>query len=268
MSSKLILIIVPGKDDRAFYKIFLKKTFESQGLEIIDLDQTNYREEKNSVIARAFQIGDESPIKRSSVLKVIFNNEEKVVYLIIWPTERSVVDKTCEVLEYQSGLSSPSINYLVVAEDAEDRDFKERLDSLEDSLHSRRCMKIKKNERQGRHHRIYVLEKPENVRLILLVQGVEQGLDFITKHAIEDYVLYPYQEIIREIQTNCPKLFSKIIDSKYSHKKMALVAAAYLCYKNIEEFFYNALNEKELEALIESNDGLLALVETVIMARS
>ncbi len=49
---------------------------------------------------------------------------------------------------------------------------------------------------------------------------------------------------------------------------MALVAAAYLCYKNIEEFFYNALNEKELEVLIESNDGLLALVETVIMARS
>ena len=263
MNNKFILIIVPGKDDRAFYKTFFWKVFKNQDLEIIDIDRDEYRQEKYRVMSQAFQIGATSPIRGSSVLRINLDEGKKAIYLIIWPAGGNVVERACEIIEYQSGLSSPTIDYLVVAEDAEEMGFEERLNSLENSLNSHGCTEIKERQQEGRHYRLYILRKPKNVRLILLVQGIDKSLDQIDKHTIEDYILYPHSAYIQEIKTNYPELFNKILRSRHAHKKMALLIAIYMCYKTIEEAFFNALNEEELDVLIKSNDGLATLIEII-----
>ncbi|MEB2792766.1 MAG: hypothetical protein G5Z42_07080 [Caldisphaeraceae archaeon] len=259
--NRLVLIMVPGRNDRAFYKAFLLKMSRGHGLGIIDVDQ--YEEEKYHVLAQAFQIDEASPIRRSSVLKVNIGKGRKEIYVIVLPTEGNVVEKACDVLKYQSGLFPPAIDYLAVAEDAEDRCFRERLDSLRDSLRSRGCIKIKEEQEQGRHFRLYALKEPKNVKLMLLVQGVEQGLDLVDKHAVEDYVLYPHKPYVQEIAKNCPKLIDRISHGRHAHKKMALLMTIYMCYKNLEEAFFNGLDEQELEVLVKSNDGLATLIKSI-----
>jgi len=50
MTVKRILIVVPGEDDRAFYKMFVKSIAAVYGLNYVDLDSGGHRAEESRLV--------------------------------------------------------------------------------------------------------------------------------------------------------------------------------------------------------------------------
>ncbi len=255
----LMLLLVPGRDDRAFYKSFFIRVPREVGFRTIDLDCRGREAEKHQILNKAFPLIEDSPIKGSSVIKLEAINRGRIVYVVIWPTEREVTQRARDVLENQAGLIKPTIDMIAVAEDAEDVGFDERLESLRNSLISCKYIEIEKEIDRGNFFRLYILKKPKGVKLMLLVQGIGE-LSISNKHTIEDYVLYPYMDVINEIERKCPYIIARIRQGRYIHKKMALLVTIYKCYTKIEEMFHRSLSKEEFNTLINRNDGLRKLI--------
>ncbi len=58
-------------------------------------------------------------------------------------------------------------------------------------------------------------------------------------------------------------MISKIIQGRHAHKKMALLVAIYQCCIGIEEMFFRALGDRELNYLLNVNDGLRKLTDII-----
>ncbi len=259
----LILLLVPGKTDRAFYKALITKVLRGKDIIIADLDSREYELLKYKILDEVFKLIYGSPIKGSSVIKLEAGNKSRTIYVIIWPTEREVVQVARDILENQAGSNEPTIDFVVVADDAEDMGFINKLESLYNSLVAHGSIEVEKEIGRGRCFRLYSLKKPKGIKLMLFVQGIEE-LDIVDKHAIEDFILYSYMDIIDEIKNRCHYLIDKINQSRYSHKKIALLIVIYNCHTSVEEIFYRNLDREKLEKLISKNDGLQKLIDILV----
>ncbi len=199
----LMLVLVPGRDDRAFYKRFFRYTANRLNLHFDDLDASNRGVEKRTVLDRVCKqartpSGGEA-LCGASVLRLSSKDSGRSLEVVVLPTERRVTHVASLVLEYQAGLDKPTIDFVVVADDAEEMSSSDRLDSLYNSLISAGSIEIDRELKRGNYFRSFILKKPKGIRLLLLVQGIETVTGF-AKHAIEDYVLYLHMDTLAELR--------------------------------------------------------------------
>jgi len=264
---RVALIVVPGKTDRSFYKAMFRKLFKYYGFQVIDLDSKNHEHEKLKILGQIFKIREKSPIYRASVLKISSTNVH--LFIVIWSTDKKIPTSTADVLNYQAGLTEPTIDFIVATEDAENLSFEQRLNSLYMSISNNCVQELKFKEIEpikSTYYRIYQLEKDDWLRtllLMLLVQGLQ--LSPVNKHAIEDFVIVPILEETKDELTKiCDRLLDKVIQDPEAHKKLALLLAIIKCVVSIEDLIFDIFTEKEFLDIIENHDGLRKLVDVLI----
>ena len=251
--ARVAFLIVPGRDDRAFYKSFLSKILERHGFCMFDFNRNTKKKIKilKSILPDI--------CRRTAILSIRSNNKELKV--VVWPDSNKVTERASNLLNYQAGLEDPMINLVVVAEDAEDLDFSQRLTSLYDSLNARaKEFKFGKLKDQGNTYLLYMLNKPQDCYLLLLAQGLP-GFT-IGKRAVEDYLLYIHRDLLEEIESKYRDLFKEIKQSDHAHKKLTLLLALKKCGTCFDDLAFK-LDKDEVETLIKNCDGLARLVKPI-----
>ena len=252
---KAVLIIVPGRDDRAFYKAFIQKMFNGKmngSIRVDDLSITGNRDRRNKVLRSIFPVSEEAQgnllWSRSVILEV--TRSDRRVFVVIIPAKNTVTEDACQIIGFLGGVFRTArikINTIVIAEDAEDMDFRVRLRNLSNSIRSR-CRDINVSLVSSGNY--YMLHTIGSLQVLVVVQGVD-GLpgEVNAKHAIEDFIMYVYRE----------KAVSKssMIDNNDGnrHKKIALLIAIDECRTSVEKLFYK-LTDRDMESLASSHDGL------------
>ncbi len=264
------MIIAPGRDDRAFYKYLVLKVFNvnHEGVRVFD---NKFRED---VINYVFK--GSSPELRGIIVLTVANANGGCAHVIIIPSSEDVRKRMHLILEYLAGmspdeLSQRKIDYVIVAEDAEEKGFDAALQSLEDSLYSRSNtigIAIENVREGGKYYRLYRLAKAAGVKLLLVVQGLEHAspsladMGGLHKHAIEDYLLFLLDDVLEELVQGHRSLVERILGDGNAHKKLALVAMVYNCGVSVENALRDIGRERFLK-LVKESDGLRAVVDAI-----
>ena len=172
MHAERFIIAVPGRDDRAFYKILVKNIAYINKLGYIDLDSKTRQDEKRRLIDTIAP--QQSPrLARVSAAKLVRDNVYKEV--VIWPLEGErgkSMRRAWDLLAYQLGLEPPTLNYFIVIRDAEQESVKDALHSFLESLAARHGC-VMDSERETGNYYILIHEvcgKPVDV--LLVIQGL------------------------------------------------------------------------------------------------
>ncbi len=264
MKRRIILVIAPGRTDRAFYKAFIMKIFrdDSRG-NVVDLDKDEYKQSKEKILREVFPLPDDNNlIKRLASLRVILGNSDEV-YVFIIPSESNVTEKSAEILSFLSGVEHDrnNVDAVIVAEDAEKLSFKDKLNSLYNSLLSNGAIVIDKELNHGKYFRYYSLKKPRGMKLVLLTQGLD-NIRLAEKRAIEDFIIYLFSNELQSKLLSCVNALD-IKETSNVHKKLALLIALSKCYNNIESFFFESLTKDHVELLRKNHDGLNKIIELI-----
>ncbi len=262
MGERAILLIVPGRTDRAFYKVFLIKAFKyNPYIQVIDMDRRDLRERREIVLKRILPFIENSNIvKGLSLLEIKSTKSDRSVYIVIIPSEIQVTMKAKQLLDYFMGLRGVDslIDTIVVIDDAEDKTFEDKLNSYRDALYP---IIIKgKLVKRGCYFELYFFNKPVTFKLLFIVQGLKE-VDVVNKHAIEDFVLYLYlEELKSKAYDSCINIFGTPNGKGY-HKKLAMLIALSKCYISLEELFFNSMTHEEIDRLKRLHDGLNEIIE-------
>ncbi len=266
--STFLVMFVPGRDDRAFYKRLLAYVARRLGVRYVDLDASSHGGEKDGILNRVYRPygAGGSILRKASVIRLSSTGNTGEVFITIIPCERRVTQVAGAVLAYQAGLEEPMIDFVVVADDAEDTGFHEKLTSLQDSLRSLSHYEYGEGElSSGDYYRLFALRRPRGVKLMFLVQGLKQQ-SIVAKHAIEDYVLFTHRDDLKELleaMGRYPHSLRVDVFDTYAHKKLALLIAIRLCHTRIEELFLRSLSDAQLDELLGICDGLSTLYSIV-----
>ena len=264
-----LAMIVPGPTDRAFYKRFFKLIADIIGVGYDDLDRADRRKEKDALLAQIYKPMSqlrETRFKKTSA--ILLSNEGAKLAIVIIPSEGDLTGVAAALIGYQMGLSKPSVDIVIVAEDAEDKTPEERLRALRDSLASQ-----EKSLREvwrgnliskGHYYEEYVLDT--GLRLLLVVQGIEEIKENIStlkpiKHAIEDYIIYVKGDVISNVVNSCSFLKQVLGEGRVTHKKLAQLVAIIHCYADIVEFIYRNILADDVKKLVAINDALNRIKE-------
>ena len=264
-----LAMIVPGPTDRAFYKRFFKLIADIIGFGYDDLDRADKEEEKGTLLAQIYKPMSqprETRFKKTSA--ILLSNEGTKLAIVIIPSEGDPTEIAAAFIGYQMGLSKPSVDIVIVAEDAEDKTPEERLRALRDSLASQEESLREVWQRnlisKGHYYEEYVLDT--GLRLLLVVQGIEEIKGDIStskpiKHAIEDYIIYVKRDIISNIMNSCSFLKQVLGKGRATHKKLAQLVAIIHCYADIVEFIYRNILADDVKKLVVTNDALNRIKE-------
>ncbi|NPA23124.1 MAG: hypothetical protein GXO23_02345 [Crenarchaeota archaeon] len=237
MNEEIILMIVPGPRDRAFYKALITRLYGN----VRDLDAKTFENEKKSILKSAIQSISEK-WARTSIVKIDGN---KSIILIIKPSEKSVESDTKDILNYILNREDSKIRHIIIAEDAEDKDPSIRLRGIIDSIKS---LQVSQNsvslyERyEGRTYAELLVKGPRfSVNMLIMIQGVSElnvpGISAF-KHAIEDYIIYMYYDELLGSISGAQASLSDILSGGNVHKKVATLIALLHCYSSVEEFLF------------------------------
>lgn len=267
MSERAILLIVPGRTDRAFYKAFIREFFKNvEDTKIQDLDKRDLSEFKEQVLSKILPYKlDTRILARNASLMLEYKDMNKV-YVIIMPSRTRVTQEAQFILEYFAGIQyyEGIVDSIIIIEDAEDKSFEEQLNDLYQSITSRIRLGNKLSE--GKYYRCYTLLKHNNIKVCFMVQGLEEI--FITnKHAIEDFIIYVYQdELLSRSLKPCIDTI-KSISKKDLHKKLAELIALSKCYYDLESFIFKAIPSNMFEKLVQIHDGLRMIIGTIKLSK-
>ena len=260
MLSRAMVIVVPGRTDRAFYKAFFLKGLKLLGFEVADLDSRGFERERKVLLRCLFSLRNERlRPRRAAVVKV--TRRSAVLQIAILDAERRVVEVAEAVLKYHAGLIEQQLHALVVVEDAEEADLVAKVEGLFTSLYnrSRGAYDLGELVRKGRTFRLYRARRP-GIHLLLMAQGVPDlgvaGLPPL-KHAVEEYVLYARRGELGELLKRC-----KISLERDAHKKLALLLALNACYAELESYIYRLLSDRTaFQELLNGCEALRALYD-------
>jgi len=264
LTERAILLIVPGKNDRAFYKAFIAKAFRNKpNIRVNDLDSEEKESRKEYILRKILPVSENSNlIKGTASLEIISEDNNKTVYIIIIPSEIQVIKKTIHFLNHFLGLEDYKsiVDTIIVIDDAEDKSFEERLNSFYDSVASR--IDLGDIIKGGVYFRCYSLKKPDGLKLLFVVQGLKD-INVVEKHALEDFIIYVFSnELGRGPLKPCIDVI-KSLKNKNSHKKLALLIVLSKCYTSLDKFFFKSLSKQEIEDLKEIHDGLNEIINVV-----
>ncbi len=265
MPTKRVLITVPGRIDRAFYKVYVKRIAELHDAEYVDLDSSSRVSEKRQLIQSVAPQGDQAnPLRRISAAQLVSGNT--ALEVVIWPLEGEygeAIKQAWLLLDYQLGLETPTISHFVIARDIEQGNASKVLKGLENSLKSRfDCITKSSATRRGQYYTLLHDLCGKDINLLLIAQGLEQNdylLGNLDQHAVEDFIIYIYRERLLGLLNECPWL-QKISRSSRGHKKLASIAAIDACRAGVDErFLANAITVDSVKNLCEIHDGLREL---------
>lgn|GEM_PF-3354596 len=255
IAGKAMVIVVPGRTDRAFYKALLRGALRLAGASVTDLDSSRARGEKEDFLRRQVRLSER--VVRVAALRA--DRERAVLRVAILDAEGRVVDRAADILSLHGGFRSPSIHALAVVDDPEERSFEEALQSLHDALtsKSRGEYDVGKLLGEGATYRLYSARRPP-VALLLIAQGVPT-LSVAPKHAVEDYVLYVKSEKLEELRGQCRMSLRNAV-----HKKLALLLAVACSYTSLETFIYHELDDSSIRRLLSSCPELAKLRDVAL----
>ncbi len=259
----VIALVVPGRRDRAFYKTFYRLLASKAGAGFEDLDSRGKLEEKRKLLR---SLGLEGQ-RGSSIVRLL--GAQSTLTVVVIPAEEDTVSVAAAIAGFQLGLSRPLLDLLVIAEDAEDMSFEERLTSLRDSLRSQ-LSRLKPGPSLG----FNVLDRGEyyehiqlhgdraaHLNLLLIAQGLRDTsrLAKDLKHAVEDYIIYVRGSLVKGILERCPMLSGT--SRRGFHKKAAQLVALAECHPDVEAFINRGLNVDDLDKLVNACDALRKLAD-------
>ena len=261
--SRKLFIAVPGRNDRAFYKMFIKEAAYLQGLTYYDLDAVNRLSEKKAVLK---EIAPSELVSRGvSIARLKSDQYSYFVDTVIWPMEGERGEPLKRVrllLSYQLGLDKPTLDYLVVVRDIENQNGDTVVQGIVDGLSANhQCIRSSRSTR-GRYF-VYVQDVcGKGINLLALAQGLEHLHCLplsLERHALEDFVIYLSWDKLKEYLQGCSVL-REIVRGRYAHKKLAALAAIDACRPSVDEaFFRRIINRSSVEKLCRIHDGLNAL---------
>lgn len=273
---RIIVIVVPGRLDRAFYKRFLMLLAKIIDAEYIDLDESRNQEEKHSLLSQLYKPVLPTQRVRLKASALLLSKGGSRLAIIIISSEGDPVGVAAAIIGYQIGLREPSIDAIIVAEDAEDKKFEERLQALRDSLASQEPLlgetfrKRNSQVRKGHYYEEYVLDEHPELKLLLVAQGVKEVEEIVnvTKHAVEDYIIVTKGDTIMNIlnllqRGSCIPLQELLGNKRSLHKKLAQLVAIMHCSTGIEEFIYQGISSDDVRRLIDINDALKRIKEII-----
>ncbi len=209
----IIVLVVPGRDDRVFYKVFFRRLAEilseccRRNISYIDLDSGEYRAEKRKLVERIVPGG--RGLERWAAISLINSHERCVNVLIGLPSIEALRDvlgeetrirdpvaaATAAVIGALAARRMGGISLLVAADDAEEHRFADRLRMLEDAVfntylprfHLEKALEGAVINRsvidfdQDGYYKLLeiVVHSPSyssRFKLLLLVQGLEAGI--------------------------------------------------------------------------------------------
>ncbi len=270
MTVKRILIVVPGEDDRAFYKMFVKSVADSHGLVYTDLDSGEHRAEKSRLVDEIAPQEDQQGVRLRGVSAALLRGSSGSAAVVVWPMKGEWgegIRNAWILLSYQLGLREPTLSYFVVARDSERSSARAMLQGLLDSLAARQpCVRGSQVER-GRYYMMIrsVCGKPLN--LLLMAQSLEYVEDMsqvVEQHAVEDFIVYLCLDKLRRLLDKCPRL-QKLVQGRWGHKKLAALAAIERCRPGVDEkFLKEIITPETVERLRSVHDGLAKLGEVLM----
>jgi len=259
MSEEIVLMIVPGPLDRAFYKAFITKLYDN----VEDLDSTTYKEEKDKLLKSVIKSTSYKWAK-ASVLRMLNN---RLLMLIIKPSEKSVKEDVKILLKYLLGYEDSKVRHIVITEDAEEHEFSVRLQGLIDSIKSlqvsEKDIEVVELDRKSTYAQLLIKGPKTSINLFIMIQGIPELKIFnisLIKHAIEDYVIYMYyDDFMKVIPDRLLTMFSKNI----LHKKIAILIALLRCYSSVEELLFST-DRSYYEKLVNNVECLRAFKKTFL----
>ncbi len=290
--NRVVVLVVPGRDDRTFYKRFLMSLAKRLSTKVVyeDLDQRKYEEERIRIISsivKTLKVREKDVMRQYAVIRLKNMERHTNLDVIISlpgvgvPGHSGGKNPTARIagilVSLLLGSHKHRVGLIAAVEDAEEHDFRKRLESLENSLRDVLGDDVEiETKEEGSYYRLYLAKKKgvaENeqreMQIMLMVQGLretEKILPYkIKKHALEDFLLYAGQDILKSVPDVCKEILAGH-ESKL-HKKLVLLLLAYGCYVQREEFVMKTINEKVVGMLIELHDGLrklYALIEEML----
>jgi len=268
---KRIIIIVPGRTDRAFYKSLLNKYCEYSCLETRDIRPA----ERNRLLGDFLPYGETNnmPNTGQDIVRksagIICN--DTAILIIDAGGDDKVMKKlrTLLGLALQSELLDPGSLILIAVKDAEQLPPEEALKSLEDSFmsmidkfHKQGTLKSNPFPAMYARGEYYVEFGSENTPgVILVVQGLKE-VD-LGKHAIEDFLIYIEKRMCRlgAPEKCCEELCCR--EDKMKGKKLVVLSAVARCGVTVEDLIYSYSIDDFL-ALIDVHDGLDRIVREIV----
>ena len=276
MGTGLIIIIVPGRDDRAFYKRLILKYFggTKKGITVKDIDAGPEARQAIERVLPLYKGGGPHYLVKGSVV-IRLTRGRKALYTAIIPSEERPERRACSILMHLSGKEPDRwkqfLRGFIIIDDAEERTFAGRLLSFIDSLTAMKCVHIKEKVSEGTYFTEYVLKKPAGLKLVLMVQGLAE-ISFLPKHTIEDFAVYLYARRNEE-KARLTALYEELVKAagvnehggreRKKHKKIANLIALSKCYLSTEELFSKGLTEADARLIVEAHDGLRKLVRMI-----
>lgn len=262
MPTRRVLIAVPGRTDRAFYKVYMKRVAELHGAEYVDLDSSSHVHEKRQLIHSVAPQGDQAnPLRRVSAARLA--SGDTAFEVAIWPLEGEhgkAIKEAWLLLGYQLGLREPTLSHFVIARDMEQGKANEVLEGLENSLKSGFDCAVQGNtSRKGRYYTVIRQFCGKNIDLLLIAQGLEQS-NYLPgspgQHAVEDFIIYTRRERLQDLLDESPWL-QKVTTTRRGHKKLAAIAAIDACRAGVDEkFLLETITVDSARSLCEIHDGL------------
>ncbi len=179
---------------------------------------------------------------KTSIVRIEGN---KSITLIIKPSEKSVESDTKDMLNYILNREDSKIRYMVIVEDAEDKDPSIRLKGMVDSIRSlqvfQNSVSIHERYEEQTYAELLVKSSRFSVNVLIMIQGI-QNLNVpeisVFKHAVEDYVIYMYHNELLRFISSAQISLSEIFYGSNVHKKITILIALLHCYSSVEEFLF------------------------------
>jgi len=257
VAGEAMVVVVPGRVDRAFYKAFLRVALDLAGASVTDLDSSRARSEREDFLRK--QVSLSRWAARAATLRADYGHA--TLRIAILDAEGQVVDRAADILNFYSGFRKPPVYAMAVTEDAEDRGFSSTLQSMYNALASRhdRQYDLGNLLEGGNTFRLYKARRPP-ITLLIIAQGVP-ALNIAPRHAVEDYVLYVRSEELRKLRERC-----KIGLRRALHKKLMLLLMIAHSYTKVEAFIHHTLGDSAVEKLLTNCPELAKLRDVALKA--
>ena len=297
----IVALVVPGRDDRIFYKTFFKRLADllstccGANMNYVDLDSSEYRGKKQELLEQV--VPGVRGLGKWAALSLTDGHGRSVNILIGLPIEavrdvhgrvggKDPVAATAAVL---MGIlivkQIPNFKLLVVADDAEQSTFKDRLQRLENNVfdvHLRQLLErigidVKRSvvsfDATSYYYKLLdvdVQNSGYSFRVLMLVQGLEprivgsvfEPLAQTNRRALEDFIVYAAKERVSQIPAACIDVLQSA-GSQRLHKKIVRLLALMLCRHELENAMDSLLGVEGVRRLLSVHSGLERLAGEV-----
>ena len=299
----IVALVVPGRDDRTFYKWFLRRVAEllsrccGENIDYIDLDARQYAAEKRKLVEEIVPGG--RGLEKWAAVSLAMNDGRRVDVLIGLPAIEALQDMidtrirdpvaaaAAALIGMLAVRRSSRFRLLVVADDAEGYGFAERLQRLENNIFNVYLHRFLSSggaginiawntvdfDETGHYYKLVnigVRGSGYSFKVLLLVQGLEAS---IVGGVFPQLAQADRRALEDFIVYAAGKYVAQIPDEcldallggerRRLHKKIVRLLTLALCHYELESAMSALLGPKGVERLLMVHGGLRRLVDEI-----